>query len=102
MPRLDLEPGAAAPARLVGRVERLQHEALVTRTERDRERGLGAGRVVHERPRHAQRRRDVRGERRDALARRMVDQVLAVEVQAVEQAQRERARAACGAPRGWQ
>ena len=46
---LDLEPRAAAAARLVGRVERLRHEALVAARECDREDRLGPGGVVHER-----------------------------------------------------
>ena len=64
----------------------------MARGERRRERGLGARGVVHQDARHAERGGNPCCEGGDPIARGVVDEVLAVEVEAVEQAQRQRAR----------
>ena len=91
--RLDLEPARAAPAGLVGRVERLDHDALVAARQRvveHRRRRLGVG------GRSRAARAAPRARRRPSAAARSlagaVEQVLAVEVQQVEERRRERQR----------
>src|SRR5205807_6319213 len=82
---LDLEPARAAVARLVGRVERLGHEALVAGRERalveSARRGLGGGDQLT----YACAFGDGACERLEALAARSVGDALRLEAQAVEE-----------------
>ena len=92
--RLHLEPPASAAAGLVGRVERLGHDALVPARERVREealgllgrRGLGA--------RHQERWRYAIGQLCRPAGERLVEQRDAVEVEQVEEKEREGRRPA--------
>ena len=98
MARLDLQPpGAAAPGG-VGRLQRLHEHALVAGGQGRVEEGVGLGRVGDQRPRHPARRRHQRVEGRRALGAGAVDEVLAVDVQHVEEERRER-RGGVGASR---
>ena len=85
MDRLDLDPRRAAPARLVGRVQRLDHDALVAHRQRLLEQLRPAAR-------HPPLRRHQRRQRRGALGARPVEQILAVEVQQVEEHRRQQHR----------
>jgi hypothetical protein len=81
---LELEPAQAAAARVVGRVQRLGHQALVARGQGLVVEVLGRGAIGRDAARDAQRRRHHGVERGHALAARPVDQHLAVGVQRVE------------------
>ena len=90
--RLDLQPAPASPAGLVRCSERLHQHALVTLGQRGGEEPLGFLRVGGHEPGHAHRLREHRLERREPLSGGAVEQVVAVEVEAVEEDRRERDR----------
>ncbi len=94
MDRLDLEPRRAAPPGRVRRVERLHDDALVPGGDRGVERGLRGVRVLGDHAADPVRLRDDALERRAALGQRRVEQVLAVDVQDVEEQRGERDAAA--------
>ena len=81
--RLDLAPGRAPAARLVGRADGLDHHALVTRRQRVGQQLGGRARVVGDDVADAPRRRHP-PERLEPGTEREVEQVLAIEVQHVE------------------
>ena len=81
---LDLDPAGAAAPRLVGSVERLHHHALVSARERVVEEAVGLLRVLGHDPRHAELLGESLVEGGEALRGRPVDQVLAVEMEDVE------------------
>ena len=87
---LHLQPAGAAPARLVRRIERLHHHALVAACERLVEKRLRDDRIVGLYPRNDQLLRETRRERDEPLAGRSVDEVGAVDVEAVEEEGAER------------
>ena len=88
---LDLEPARAAPAGLVGRVERLHHHAFVAARERVGVEGLGGGDVGGDEARdHERRRQRARRARRSARARAARAASAPSRVQAIEEVDRER------------
>jgi hypothetical protein len=87
---VDLEPARAAAPGFVRRVEVLGHHALVAGGQRRGEKGFGRGDLAGDEPRYQQVRRQRRGQRGEALARRLRGQVGAVQVQAVEEVDRQR------------
>ena len=89
---LDLDPTCTSPARLVRRVERLHHDAFVATREGVLEEPLRGVPVVGLDARHDERTRKPLVERREPVAQRHVDQVLSVDVEAVEEEGRERRR----------
>ena len=91
--RLDLEPRGAAPAGGVRRVERLHHDALVPGGDGGVERRLRGRGIAGHRPRDPVLGRHDPLEHRGALGERGVEQVVAVDVQHVEEQRRERDRA---------
>ena len=88
--RLDLQPAGAAPAGGVGRVERLHDHALVARAHCVGEHRAGGLGVRRDRARHAQRLGHDGREPLGAGGARLVEDVLAVDVQDVEEQRRER------------
>src|SRR5262249_35626334 len=87
---LHLEPARSPPAGLVRRRERLHHHALVTARERlveERLRDIGVARLY---PRDDEFRRKAGLEGAEPRPGRRVEEIVAVEVQAVEEVRRER------------
>ena len=87
--RLHLDPADAAPAGLVRAVERLDHHALVAGGERLLEEALRLVGVARLEPRGPEGVRHALGEAVDALGEREVEQVAAVQVEAVEEERRQ-------------
>src|SRR5262245_52388984 len=72
--RFHLEPGKAAPPRLVRRGERFRHESLVAAAERLLEKRFGGGVVGGYEPRHGEPGRRV-GERAKTLFRGRIEEI---------------------------
>jgi hypothetical protein len=90
VPRLDLDPARAAPPGRVGGGQRLGHHALMPPRDRVAEERVRLVRVTGHQPRHQHLGRNDAGQRRAPLHVRQVDQVGPVQVQHVEQKDRQR------------
>ena len=91
---LDLEPPRPAPPGFVRRIERLDHDPLVALRERVLEKPLRLGRILGHGARHAKRSGKPTLERLEPVTRGPVDQILAVQMQAVEEERGQRHRLA--------
>ena len=89
---LDLDPTCTSPSRLVRRVESLHHDTFVATREGVLEEPLGGVPVVGLDARHDERRREAPLERRETAAQRQIDEVLSVDVEAIEVECGERCR----------
>ena len=91
--RLDLQPPGATPAGGVGSIECLDHDALVPGGQGGVEVRLGNSGVVRDHPRDSQRLRHGRRQGVRPLGEGRVQEVLAVQMQDVEQHRRDAGRA---------